>query len=838
MTKLYFDQPAGVWQEALVLGNGRIGAAVYGGVEREQLSLNEDTLWSGYPAATQKQMRAGALEQIRALARAGAYQEATELAQAALAESEDTQMYVPFGNLYIDFLQPRPGTEAHEVQDYRRCLDLETAEAEISYQSGNNRIIRTCLISQPQQLLIYHIQSTEPLQLRIWAGGGYLTSVCAQGEALHAFGRCPGRNPFFKGDVGTKRAVPVFPTEPEQMGMAYEGVGKVICPSGSIRADGDGLQIEDATEVTLCFAIRSSFAGFDCHPVLEGAEPSRRLQHDLAGMQLGYARLRENHRAEYQRYFQRVSLCLPQDVSPRRDVKQRLLFVAQGGEDRGLCALLFHYGRYLLIAASRPGTQAANLQGIWNQEMIAPWFSDYTININTQMNYWMTGVCHLWEMEEPLAVLCRQMLDDGKKTARAYFGCAGACAFHNVDLWRKTSPANGLAMWNFWPLGYAWLCNELFDHFRFTQDVEYLRSIVPVLEENVRFCLQIVVKTEAGLVVAPATSPENEFLDRGQKASVAYYSENANAIVRTLLRNYLQAVETLKSAGEECAKRYQPAAAVETLKSAGEERAERYQPAAAVEMLESAGEERAEWHQPAAAGEERTNGCGTLAQRAQAVLADMAPPRVGADETILEWNEALLEADVQHRHLSHLYELYPGSGIGADTPQLLEAARRSLQKRGDEGTGWSLAWKILLWARLRDKEQTGRMIRKMFSYIEANQPENLHRGGLYANLLCAHPPFQIDGNLGYTAGVAEALLQSHQGIIHILPSLPPTWDKGSFCGLRARGGIAVEASWEPGRTEARLKSGKEQWVTVQIEDGAKEQLFLPAETWVSVAADR
>lgn len=810
MTKLFFDRPAEVWQEALVLGNGRIGAAVYGGVQREQIALNEDTLWSGYPAVTQKQMPAKTLDQIRALARAGAYQEATKLAQAAFAESEDTQMYVPFGNLYIDFLQPKREAEekdsccgsgfqpeVREPKDYRRCLDLETAEAEISYQSGGGRIVRTCWISQPQQLLVYRIQSAKPLQFRIWAGGGYLTKVCAQGEEIRAFGRCPGRNPFFKGDVGTKKAVPVFPQEPEQMGMAYEGAGKVLCPSGHIQADGDGLLVQDATDVTICFAIRSSFAGYDKHPVLEGADISMRLQHDLAGLQLGYDRLRENHRREYQNYFQRVTFRLPQDVSPERDVKQRLLSVAQGGEDRGLYALLFHYGRYLLIASSRPGTQAANLQGIWNQELVAPWFSDYTININTQMNYWMTGVCHLWELEEPLAVLCRQMLDDGRRTARDYFDCEGACAFHNVDLWRKTSPADGLAMWNFWPLGYAWLCNELFDHFRFTQDVSFLRSIAPVLEENVRFCLQVVVQTEAGCVVAPATSPENEFLDRGQKSSVAYYSENANAIVRTLLRNYLQSVKELKSAGEKgiCV------------------------------------------HQAAVASEESADGCGTLAQKAREVLSAMAPPKVGEAGTILEWNEELLEADVHHRHLSHLYELYPGSSIGPDTPHLLEAARRSLQKRGDEGTGWSLAWKILLWARLRDKEQTGRMIRKMFFYIEANQPENLHRGGLYANLLCAHPPFQIDGNLGYTAGVAEALLQSHQGVIHILPSLPPTWDRGDFCGLRARGGVAVAASWEPGRIEARLKSDKDQWVTVQMEDGVQKRLFLPAETWVPVTAN-
>lgn len=453
------------------------------------------------------------------------------------------------------------------------------------------------------------------------------------------------------------------------------------------------------------------------------------------------------------------------DVPEERDLKRRLLDCGSGKEDQGLAALLFQYGRYLLISSSRPGTQAANLQGIWNKEIIPPWFSDYTVNINTQMNYWMTGPCNLTKMAQPFTVMCRELLEDAKETAKKYFGCGGACCFHNTDIWRKTSPADGKAVWSFWPMGYAWLCRNLYDQYLFSEDKEYLKKIYPILRENVIFCTQVAGKTEKGYALTPATSPENEFLWDGQKVSIAYYSEDANAIIRNLLRDYLECCQILNIHDE-------------TEKEAGK------------------------------------------------ILEGMVPVAIDSKGRILEWHEELEEADVHHRHLSHLYELHPGRGIGRYTPELSEAARKSLERRGDEGTGWSLAWKVIMWARLKDGERAGRIVKNLFHMVDPDEPENIRGGGVYLNLLCAHPPYQIDGNLGYTAGVAEMLLQSHDNEIHILPALPPAWKEGYVSGIRARGGITVQIQWDDTQKKVILKSDRTQKVTVRIGEAQPEEVML------------
>lgn len=761
MKKMYFTQPAQNWQEALILGNGRIGAAVFGGIETEKLALNEDTLWSGYPFQDHTGVEEGYLEEIRSLAKAGEYRKATQKAEKAFGQAQDTQMYVPFGNLIIEFLNQGP------VSEYRRWLDLDTAEATVSYTCGENQVIRSCFISQPAQLLVYRIQSKEPLTVRLALQGGYLTEAVYEPGTLRAVGRCPGRNSFFKGEAGTEKAVPVFSDQPQFMGMSYEGWGEIGGNFQSMETKANGLEIFGAREIVLYFAIRSSFGGFQKHPVLEGVDPKEFLTKDLSGMKQGYDKIRGEHQKEYRQYFQRVTFELPQDVPEDMDVKQRLLDMEQGKQDRGLEEFLFHYGRYLLISSSRPGTQAANLQGIWNEELIPPWFCDYTININTQMNYWMTGVCGLEELEEPLVDLCVDMLKEGKRTAKIYFGLEGACAFHNVDLWRKTSPANGKAMWNFWPMGYAWLCNELYDHYLFREKREYLEKIYPILRENVLFGVDAVTWTEKGYALTPATSPENEFLHQGEKVSVAYYSENVNAILRNLFRNYLRCVKVLGREDD-------------------------------------------------------------LSREAAKVLEQMVPIEIGVRGQILEWNEELEEADVHHRHLSHLYELHPGNGIGRENSKLMQAAKISLDQRGGKGTGWSLAWKMLQRARLKEGASVGKMIKQLFSLVKARQPENLHKGGLYPNLLCAHPPYQIDGNFGYTAGVAEALLQSHEGIIHILPALPPDWEQGSVSGLWARGGVMVDIQWQKENVRVCLRSEKSQNATIQIRQGEEQKVFLPA----------
>lgn len=766
--KMVFKSPANGWHESFILGNGRIGAAVYGGTKREQIALNEDTLWSGYPVRTQKKMPENYLEQVRQLTAAKDYVGAMELTERLLDESEDTQMYMPFGNLFLEI----DGED--EVAEYHRELDLETAEMVVTYKNAGNWVEKRCLVSEPDQLLVYRIRSEQPITVRMWTEGGCLTGSREEDGMLKSFGRCPGRSGFTKGEAGGEKAVLIFSEKPEEMGMRYEGWGKAISLDGEVYSNGADLTVKDTREVTIYYGIRSSFAGYDKHPELEGCAPEIRLEEDLR-ITASYEEIRQRHLEEYQPYYGRVSLYLKGEVSEDQDLKKRLLDVQDGKEDQGLSALLFHYGRYLLICSSRPGTQAANLQGIWNKEMIPPWFCDYTVNINTQMNYWLAGPCNLDEMTEPFMRMCQELLEDGKETAKVYFGCGGACAFHNVDLWRKTSPADGRAMWSFWPMGYAWLCRNLYDQYLFSQDKEYLKGIYPVLKENARFVLQAVTETDKGYALSPATSPENEFLCDGQKVSVAAYSENCNAIIRNLLKDYLECCSEL-GIGDD------------------------------------------------------------LEGKTREVLGKMVPTAVDFKGRIMEWHEELEEADVHHRHLSQLYELHPGRGIVRNTPDLMLAAEKSLESRGDAGTGWSLAWKTIMWARLKNGSHVGKIVNDLFHLVDPDEPGAIHGGGVYPNLLCAHPPYQIDGNFGYTAGVAEMLLQSHEGEIHILPALPPEWREGSVSGLRARGGIIVRIQWKDSEVKAVLLSDKNQKIRVGIAEEEAVMVKLEAGKAVELSA--
>lgn len=763
-----FDTPAQEWHEALPLGSGRLGAMVYGGINTEILAINEDTLWCGAPEteenATKPSDRNWTKEASR-LAAERKYVEAHDYVFDALAASKDIGPYSFFGELKMDIVNSNDGGSA-EVTGYRRLLDMRTAIAVTEYTQNKNRIVRECYVSNADECIALTVRATEPVDISVGIEGGCICRTETAGGHLEAYGHCYANSPEESGNVIKYVGMAAFIGAVSSDGMRCEaeadGTGKRLC-------------VREVTEATLIFTARSNYP--EIKPFKFGdTSPDEALQADddpdkayiaKCGNELEKLEkqaipsiLKAMHIKEYSNYYNRVKLQLPQSSV--------------------IYETLFNYGRYLMISASRRGTQPANLQGIWNNMLTPPWNCNYTVNINTEMNYWLTGPCNLHEMSEPLLVMMEELCEEGRKTARDYYGVEGTCAFHNVNIWRKSGPATGNPMWNCWPLGSQWLCRNLFEECLFSDDYDYLVRTERVMRENLRFCVNIAVETPDGIALSPGTSPENEFWwrddspeiamtgvhvnhpktwddwkalsdDGCRQVAVAYYSENENAVFRNLCRDYISCCEMLERHAAE----------------SGDNKACVYDRG--------------------------------LYERAREILPRIVPVRLDSKGRVMEWNEELPEHDVHHRHLSHLYELHPGCGITEQTPELFEAARKSLVGRGDEGTGWSLAWKLLMWARMKDGAHEEGLL-DMFARPVTHEPGKYHGGGgVYANLFCAHPPFQIDGNYGFSAGIAEMLVQSHEDYIHILPALPPSWDKGSVSGLKVRGGITVDISWNAGK---------------------------------------